>query len=121
LLRDVRFVVALGLHTDAMTLDEATELFQTAAFQDPVSARQQAVRGTFDPMYLGYTLGKLIVLKLRDDWQAQQKAAGADDSLKAFHDALLSYGAAPLPAIREAMLGSDGASAAALIHVPHSG
>lgn len=109
LLRDVRFVVALGLHTDGMTLDEATELFRTKAFQDPVSARQQAVRGSFDPMYLGYTLGKLIVLSLRDDWLAQRRAAGADDSLKIFHDALLSYGAAPLPAIREAMVGREGA------------
>lgn len=109
LLRDVRFVVALGLHTDGMTLDRATELFTTKAFQDPVSARQQAVRGTFDPMYLGYTLGKLIVLQLREDWQTAQRAAGADDSLKAFHDELLSYGAAPLPAIRSAMVGHDGA------------
>ena len=109
LLRDVRFVVALGLHTEGMTVDTATELFRTKAFQDPVSARQQAVRGTFDPMYLGYTLGKLIVLQLREDWLAQRRAAGSDDSLKTFHDALLSYGAAPLPAIREAMVGREGA------------
>jgi uncharacterized protein (DUF885 family) len=109
LLRNVRFVVALGLHTDGMTVEQATELFQTKAFQDPVSARQQAVRGTFDPMYLGYTLGKLIVLALRDDWQAQQRATRADDSLRRFHDELLSYGVAPLPAIREAMVGREGA------------
>src|SRR5687768_10554977 len=85
LLRNVRFVVALGLHTEGMTIDAATELFQTKAFQDPVSARQQAVRGTFDPMYGGYTLGKLMVLALRDDWQAMRRANGGDESLRGFH------------------------------------
>jgi uncharacterized protein (DUF885 family) len=105
LLRDVRFVAALGLHTQGMSIDAATELFETKAFQDPVNARQQAVRGTFDPMYLGYTLGKLMILELREDWLAKQRASGADDSLRRFHDELLSHAAAPLPAIREAMLG----------------
>ncbi|KIG12624.1 hypothetical protein DB30_01189 [Enhygromyxa salina] len=105
LLRDVRFVAALGLHTKTMSVDEATELFVTKAFQDPVNARQQAVRGTFDPMYLGYTLGKLMILDLREAWLAKQRAAGADDSLRRFHDELLSHAAAPLPAIRNSMLG----------------
>ncbi|PRP95426.1 hypothetical protein ENSA5_38910 [Enhygromyxa salina] len=105
LLRDVRFVAALGLHTRGMTIEAATELFQTQAFQDPVNARQQAVRGTFDPMYLGYTLGKLIILDLREDWLAGQRAAGAEPDLRRFHDELLGHAAAPLPAIREAMLG----------------
>jgi len=107
LLRDIRFLSALGLHTGGMTVSESTKLFQTKAFQDPANARQQAVRGTFDPMYLSYTLGKLAILKLRDDVQAQWAEQNKAFSPKAFHDALLSYGAAPLPVIREAMLGPD--------------
>ncbi|PRP95678.1 DUF885 domain-containing protein [Enhygromyxa salina] len=106
LLRDVRFIAALGLHAQGMSLDTATELFETKAFQDPVNARQQAVRGTFDPMYLGYTLGKLMILDLREAWLLEQRAAGADDSLRRFHDDLLSHAAAPLPAIRSSMLRS---------------
>jgi hypothetical protein len=100
LLRDVRFVVALGLHTQGMTLDEATALFATAAYADPGNAKQQALRGTADPMYLAYTLGKLMIRSLRDDWLA----AHPDASLRDFHDAFLSYGEAPLPAIRRLML-----------------
>lgn len=102
LLRDVRFLCALGLHSGEMTIDECADLFRESAFQDPVNARQQAVRGSFDPMYLGYTLGKLTILDLRDEWMAAHEGA----TLKQFHDELLSYGAAPLPAIREAMLGA---------------
>ena len=101
LLRDVRFVVALGLHTGHMTVAQARELFITKGYQDPVSAQQEAVRGTFDPQYLDYTLGKLMVLKLRDDWRAAHPAG----TLEQFHDAFLSYGCAPIPAIRAALLG----------------
>lgn len=107
LLRDVRFVVALGLHTGGMTVEEATALFAEHAFADPANARQQALRGTIDPMYLSYTLGKLIIRKLRDDWQAQRRARGEDASLRAFHDAFLFHGEAPLPVIRRMMLGDD--------------
>lgn len=100
LLRNVRFLSALGLHTGAMTVDESAELFRTRAFQDPVNAEQQAKRGTFDPMYLAYTLGKLMILDLREQWLA----AGEGRTLGQFHDALLSYACAPLPAVRAAML-----------------
>jgi uncharacterized protein (DUF885 family) len=102
LLRDVRFLVALGLHTGGMTVDEAVALFQKDAYADPGNAKQQAVRGTADPMYLGYTLGKLLIVDLRDDWLAANPGA----TLKQFHDTFLSYGEAPLPVIRAMMLPS---------------
>jgi uncharacterized protein (DUF885 family) len=104
LLRNARFVSAIGLHTRGMTVDQAIALFEKKGLQDRASSRQQAVRGTFDPGYLNYTLGKLMILKLREDWKAR---VGADYSLKAFHDQFLSHGCAPIPAIRRAMLGPD--------------
>jgi len=103
LLRDVRALVAIGLHARDMTVDEAIAMFADQAFADPANAKQQAMRGTMDPLFLSYTLGKLIIVKLRDDWMA---ATGGD--LKAFHDAFLAHGEAPLPAIRRAMLGAVG-------------
>lgn len=107
LLRNVRYMSALGLHTEGMTVEQSLAKFRDEAFQDEANARQQAVRGTFDPMYLSYTLGKLIILKLRDDYRAKVEADGGTFSLMEFHDRLLSYGAAPLPVIRRAMLGDD--------------
>jgi hypothetical protein len=104
LLRNVRFVSALGLHARALPVESAARLFVEKGFVDAANARQQAVRGTFDPMYLSYTLGKLMIEKLREDWKAK---VGDRFSLRAFHDELLSFGCAPLPVIRERMLGSD--------------
>jgi Bacterial protein of unknown function (DUF885) len=86
------------------TIPDAQKLFIEQAFQDVGTAKQQSMRGTLDPMYLNYTLGKLMILKLRADWRAK---AGAAFDLRAFHDRVLSYGDAPLPIIRRAMLGSD--------------
>jgi hypothetical protein len=108
LLRNVRFVVALGEHTGGMTVEQATKLFADKAFADPGNARQQAVRGTFDPMFLSYTVGKLMIRKLRADWQAKQ---GPAYSLGAFHDTFLGYACAPIPLIRAEMLGPDAGSA----------
>jgi len=101
LLRNARFVAAIGEHARGMTVEQATKLFETSAFVDPGNARQQAVRGTFDPMYLAYTIGKLMIVKLRDDWMTQHPGA----TLRDFHDAFLAYGCAPIPLIRDAMLG----------------
>jgi uncharacterized protein (DUF885 family) len=103
LLRNVRFVATLGLHTGGMTVDQATKLFEDKAFVDPANARQQAVRGTFDPMYLAYTLGKIMIKNLRADWLKKHPGMRLQD----FHDTLLSYGCAPLPQIRRGMLGED--------------
>jgi hypothetical protein len=104
LLRDGRFLAAIGLHARGMTVADAEKLFVEQAHQDVGTARQQSLRGTVDPMYLNYTLGKLMILKLRADWRAKR---GAAFDLRAFHDQVLSYGDAPLPLIRRAMLGDD--------------
>lgn len=105
LLRNVRYVVALGLHAGTMTLEEAERMFREQGLQDPASARQQAARGAFDPGYLNYTLGKLIVRKLRDDWTA---SLGGREAWREFHDRFLSYGGPPVPLVRKAMLGEMG-------------
>jgi hypothetical protein len=111
LLRDVRYLSAIGLHTGTMTVAESDRMFRERAFQDPGNARQQASRGTYDPEYLKYTLGKLMIRKLRDDWVARQGGAtGADPhGWHDFHDRFLSYGGPPIPLVRAQMLGSDGA------------
>lgn len=104
LLRNVRFVAAIGMHTGNMTVDQAHAMFESKAYLSKAEARQQAVRGTFDPGYINYTLGKLMIVKLRKDYQAK---VGEEFSLKKFHDEFLSYGCAPIPVIRRAMLGPD--------------
>jgi hypothetical protein len=104
LLRNVRFVTAIGLHTQGMSVEEAERIFREEGFQDAGNARQQAARGTFDPGYLNYTLGKLMVLKLREDWTATR---GGPAAWRAFHDAFLSYGGPPIPLVRKAMLGES--------------
>lgn len=111
LLRDVRFLSSIGLHTGGMSVAESERLFRESAYQDPGNARQQAARGTYDPGYLKYTLGKLMIRKLRTDWVAQQPgAAGADprQDWHAFHDRFLSYGGPPIPLVRKAMVGAGG-------------
>jgi hypothetical protein len=113
LLRNVRFLSAIGMHTQGMTLEESEKMFRDSAFSDPGNARQQAARGTYDPAYLNYTLGKLMIRKLRSDWVAKQAgAAAAGDPKKywhAFHDKFLSYGGPPIPLVRKQMLGEGGA------------
>jgi hypothetical protein len=102
LLRDVRFLSAICLHSGCMTLEESEKMFREQAFADAGNARQQALRGTYDPGYLAYTLGKLMIRKLRSDWMA----ANPDATLQQFHDRFLSYGAPPVPLVRREMLGS---------------
>ena len=102
LLRNCRFLCAIRMHTQGMTLEEAKRFFMEQAYLEPLPAEREAVRGTFDPMYLNYTLGKLQIMKLRDDYRAR---TGDGFSLKGFHDKLLSFGAPPIPLAREAMLG----------------
>ena len=113
LLRDVRYLSAIGMHTRSMSIAESERMFREQAFYDPGNARQQAARGTYDPEYLKYTLGKLMILKLRADWVTRQPgAAAAPDPRKYwydFHNAFLSYGGPPIPLVRKAMLGDGGA------------
>jgi hypothetical protein len=105
LLRDVRFISAICLHTGCMSLAESEQMFRDQAFADAGNARQQALRGTYDPGYFAYTLGKLMIRKLRADWLA----ANPDASPQQFHDRFLSYGVPPVPMVREQMVGADGA------------
>ena len=77
LLRDVRLISSIGLHTENMTVAQSEKMFKEQAFQDPGNARQQAARGTYDPAYLSYTLGKLMIKKLRTDWLAKTALPGA--------------------------------------------
>ena len=101
LLRLCRLCVSIKMHTQKMSLDEATKFFQENCYYEEKPARQEAIRGTFDPGYLNYTVGKLEILKLRDDYKAQQ---GDDFSLQKFHNELLNHGMPPIRLLREIML-----------------
>jgi uncharacterized protein (DUF885 family) len=90
------------MHTHGMTVAESERMFREQGHQDPGNARQQAARGTFDPAYLNYTMGKLMITKLREDWTATR---GKRDAWKDFHDQFLRYGGPPIPLVRKAMLG----------------
>ena len=101
LLRLCRLCVSIKMHTQKMSLDEATKFFRDNCYYEEKPARQEAMRGTFDPGYLNYTLGKLEILKLRDDYKAQQ---GDAFSLQKFHNELLNHGMPPIRLLREIML-----------------
>ena len=105
LLRDARFLSAIGLHTHGMTVAESERMFREEAFQPEAIARQQAARGTFDPQYLAYTMGKLMIRRLRDDWTATR---GGRAAWKLYHDQFLSYGGPPIPIVRLQMMGRAG-------------
>jgi uncharacterized protein (DUF885 family) len=105
LLRDVRFIVGIRMHVQGMTVEEATKLFETAGHQPHPVAVSEAKRGTSDALYGYYTMGKLMILKLRDDYKAK---TGSDYSLRGFHDAFIRIGPLPLPLVRRAMLGDVG-------------
>ena len=102
LLRDCRFISAIGMHTGSLTQQQSYDLFRNQCYQDAGNARQQAARGTYDPAYLNYTMGKLMIRKLRDDWAASR---GGQKAWKAFHDQFLSYGGPPIPLVRQQMMG----------------
>ena len=104
LLRNVRYMSAIGLHTGGMTVEESQQMFEEKAFQDFGNASQQAYRGTYDPGYLNYTLGKLMINKLREDWTTGR---GGREAWGRFHDQFLSYGVPPIPLVREQMLGDN--------------
>ncbi|MDR7420111.1 MAG: DUF885 domain-containing protein [Armatimonadota bacterium] len=101
LVRQVRYLVAIRMHAGDMTVDQATEMFERYAYMEPLTARKEAVRGTFDPGYLNYTLGKYMVRRLRDDYKAER---GDAFTLRDFHDRLIALGAPPVPLARRALL-----------------
>ena len=114
LLRNVRYLSAIGLHAEGMTIEESQQMFLDKAYQDFGNAQQQANRGTRDPGYLNYTLGKLMINKLRDDWT---RGRGGEEAWGRYHNEFLSFGSPPIPLIREQMLGEDYDDDAALL--PH--
>lgn len=105
LLRDVRYIAGISMHTQGMTLDQATELFEKQAYMPHGPALREAMRGTSDPTYLVYTLGKLEILKLREDYRKKQ---GAGFKLEDFHTRFLQQGFPPVRLIRESLLGTAG-------------
>jgi len=104
LLRDARFIVGIEMHTGNMTFDQAVEFFQKEGYQSKETAIVEAKRGTSDPTYLYYTLGKLEILKLRHDLEQKE---GKAFSLEQFHDDFLRQGFPPIKIVREAMLGDN--------------
>jgi uncharacterized protein (DUF885 family) len=105
LIRLVRFIVCIKLHAEDLSVEQGVRFFREEAFMEEGSARREAERGTFDPTYLVYTVGKLMLLKLRQDCKQQQ---GKAFSLRSFHDTLLAQGTAPFWLHRQLMLGEHG-------------
>ena len=104
LLRDSRFVVGIQMHTGKMSFDEAVAFFEKEGYQSHETGIVETKRGTSDATYLYYTLGKLEILKLREDLRKKQ---GANFSLEKFHNEFLKQGFPPIKIVREAMLGDD--------------
>ena len=104
LLRNCRYLSAIGLHARGMTQEQSREMFRNECYQDEGNSLQQSARGTWDPAYLNYTLGKLMIRKLRDDWTASR---GGRAAWKEFHDTFLRFGGPPIPLVRRAMMGDD--------------
>src|SRR2546427_10441200 len=101
LLRVCRLCVSIKMHCQGMTVEEATKFFQENCYYEPKPAHEEAVRGAYDPEYLYYTLGKLEIFKLREDYRKQE---GANFSVQKFHDEMLRHGAPPIRLLREVML-----------------
>ncbi len=104
LLRDARFLSTIGLHTRGWSVEDSKRFFIEEGYQSEGTAIQQAARGTYDPAYLNYTMGKLMIKRLRDDWTATR---GGRTAWREFHDAFLSYGGPPIPLVRQQMMGED--------------
>ena len=109
LVRLARFVVAIRIHCEDLSVEQGMRIFRDEAFLEEPTARREAERGTFDPMYLVYSVGKLMMLKLRRDYKDRQPGKF---SIRAFHDAVLAQGSAPFWAHRNLLL--DDASDAVL-------
>ncbi|HEY0348551.1 MAG TPA: DUF885 domain-containing protein [Pyrinomonadaceae bacterium] len=105
LLRDSRYIVGIRMHTQGMTMAEAREFFVKEGHQVPVVGEMETKRGTGDPTYLMYTLGKLEIMKLRDDFRRKM---GAQFSLQDFHDRFIKAGSPPVKIVRRELMGRDG-------------
>jgi uncharacterized protein (DUF885 family) len=96
-----RFIVGVSLHTQGMSYEDAVKLFEDRCYMHHVNAEREARRGTMDPTYLVYTLGKWRILDLRDEVRTR---LGPAFDLRRFHDALLRQGTSPLPVVRSGLL-----------------
>jgi uncharacterized protein (DUF885 family) len=104
LIRCCRYLVAIGLHTEGMTIDEGTEFFMKNAHMNETTARQEAERGTYDPGYINYTLGKILMKRLRDEFF---KKYNGKYTLKDFHNKVISIGAPPFEIAEEYLLNEN--------------
>ncbi len=104
LLRNARYIAGIEMHTGKMTFDQAIQFFVNEGYQVRATAEQETKRGTSDPTYLVYTLGKLEILKLRGDYM---KLKGDKFNLREFHDEFMKQGFPPIKIVRQAMLGND--------------
>ena len=104
LLRDARYIVGIEMHTGKRTFEQGIEFFEKEGYQTHETALRETKRGTSDPTYLYYTLGKLQILKLREDYR---KKKGAAFSLEEFHNAFMQQGFPPIKIVRKALLGDD--------------
>jgi uncharacterized protein (DUF885 family) len=106
LLRDCRYVVGIKLHTQGMTVEEGARVFVEKGFQEPANAYEESRRGAYNPTYLYYTLGKLMIQELRDEYRSKTGA-----SLKQFHDAFVAQGGLPIPFVRQILFREPAANA----------
>ena len=104
LLRDARYIVGIKLHTAGWTVEQGAKFFEEKAFQEPANAYEEARRGAYNPTYLYYTLGKLQIYKLREDYR---KARGSSYTLQGFHDEFVRQGSIPIKVIRRILLPGD--------------
>jgi uncharacterized protein (DUF885 family) len=104
LLRNARYIAGIEMHTGTRTMEQGDEFFEKEGYQTHEVSDREAKRGTSDPTYLYYTLGKLQILKLREDYR---KMKGAKFSLEEFHDRLMKQGFPPIKIVRRALLGND--------------
>ncbi len=104
LLRNARYIVGIEMHTGKRTVEQAVEFFEKEGYQPHETADRETKRGTSDPTYLYYTLGKLEILKLREDYR---KMKGSQFSLREFHDSFVKQGFPPIKIVRRALLGND--------------
>ena len=93
--------VSIQMHCQGMTVEEGTKFFEENCYYEHKTARPEAIRGAYDPEYLYYTLGKLEIFKLREDYRKQQ---GSKFTLQGFHDEMLRHGAPQIRLLREVML-----------------
>ena len=104
LLRNARYIVGIEMHTGKMTFQQGVDFFVKEGYQTHALAVVETKRGASDPTYLYYTLGKLQILKLREDYR---KKLGSDFSLLKFHDEFMGQGFPPIPIVRKALLGES--------------